>query len=79
MDFFQNQDVARKRTGLLVFLFILAVILMILILVWTVTLMYRAYSVSCNVRGGKAIGTFIVGLLLAEISSKFAIYALLKL
>ena len=30
MDYFQNQDVARKRTGLLVFLFITAVILIIL-------------------------------------------------
>jgi Zn-dependent protease with chaperone function len=30
MDFFQNQDVARKRTGLLVFSFVLAVILIIL-------------------------------------------------
>lgn len=59
--------------------FAIAVILMLLTLAWMVTLMYRAYSVSCNVRGGKAIGTFIVGLLLAEILSKFAIYALLKL
>ncbi len=30
MDYFQNQDVARKRTGLLVFLFITAVILIVL-------------------------------------------------
>ena len=30
MDYFQNQDVARKKTGLLVFLFVMAVILIIL-------------------------------------------------
>jgi Zn-dependent protease with chaperone function len=30
MDFFQNQDVARKKTGLLVFYFVLAVILIVL-------------------------------------------------
>ena len=30
MDYFQNQDVARKKTGLLVFLFLTAVILIIL-------------------------------------------------
>ena len=30
MDYFQNQDVARKKTGLLVFFFIMAVILIIL-------------------------------------------------
>ncbi len=30
MDYFQNQDVARKRTGMLVFFFVLAVLLIIL-------------------------------------------------
>ena len=30
MDYFQNQDVARKKTGLLVFFFVLAVVLIIL-------------------------------------------------
>ena len=30
MDYFQNQDVARKKTGLLVFLFVTAVVLIIL-------------------------------------------------
>jgi hypothetical protein len=30
MDFFQNQEVARKKTGLLVFFFLLAVILIVL-------------------------------------------------
>ena len=40
--------------------------------------MYKAYSVACNLRGGKAIGTFIGGLLLAEIVSKVAVVALLS-
>jgi len=43
---------------------------------WMVFLMYKSYSVSCNVKGGKAIGTFIGGLLLAEILSKIALYLL---
>ena len=30
MDYFQNQDVARKKTGLLVFFFVTAVVLIIL-------------------------------------------------
>ena len=46
---------------------------------WFVVLMYKAYSVSCNLRGGKAIGTFIGGLLLAEILSKVALVGLLGL
>jgi len=50
---------------------------MIVLLCWMVALMYKSYSVSCNVRGGKAIGTFIAGLLLAEILSKIAVYRLL--
>ncbi len=49
----------------------------IVLTVWFVVLMYKAYSVSCNLRGGKAIGTFIGGLILAEIISKLAIVGLL--
>lgn len=45
---------------------------------WVIALMYQSYSVSCNVKGGKAIGTFIAGMVLAEILSKTAIYWLLK-
>ena len=51
----------------------------IVVLCWMVALMYRAYSVSCNVKGGRAIGTFIAGILVAEILSKTALYWLLKL
>ena len=57
-------------------IFLLVVILMLPPFVWLVLLMYNSYSVSCNLRGGKAIGTFIAGLLLAEILSKFAIIEL---
>ena len=32
--------------------------------------MYRAFAVSCNVRGGRAIAVFVVALILAEIASK---------
>jgi hypothetical protein len=52
---------------------------MLPLVVWMVALMYNAYSLSCNVRGGKAIGAFIAGLLLAEILSKIVIYRLLSL
>ena len=39
----------------------------ILMVCWFIVLAYKSYSVSCNVKGGKAIGTFIAGLLIAEI------------
>lgn len=55
-------------------LFLGAVVLALLVLVcWMVALMYRAFSVSCNVKGGKAIGTFIGGIIIAEIISKICI------
>lgn len=41
--------------------------------VWAVMLMYRAYSVSCNVKGTKAVLSFIGALLFAEIFSKLLI------
>jgi hypothetical protein len=54
------------------------VIAMIPVVCWMVVLMYKSYSVSCNVKGGKAIGTFIGGIILAEILSKAALYGLLR-
>jgi hypothetical protein len=59
--------------------FFAAISAMLLFLCWMIALMYKSYSVSCNVKGGKAIGTFIAGLLLAEILSKIAVYWLLNL
>jgi hypothetical protein len=56
--------------------FFAVALLLVPFLVWQIVLMYQAFSVSCNVRGGKAIVTFILGLIGAEILSKFAIYAL---
>ena len=43
--------------------------------VWLVALMYRAFAVSCNVRGGRAIAVFIAALILAEAASKVIIVA----
>lgn len=42
-------------------------------------LSYRSFSVSCNVKGGRAIGTFIAGVLLAEIISKAVIIVLFNI
>ena len=60
-------------------IFFASVAAMLPLLCWMVVLMYKSYSVTCNVNGGKAIGTFIAGLFLAEILSKIAVYGLFKL
>lgn len=68
--------VAINYTDMLVFAF--AVILIILMAVWMVALMYMAYTVSCNIRGAKAVITFIVSLIGAEVLSKAVILQFLK-
>lgn len=57
----------------------LGMVVMIIALCWMIYLMYKAYSISCNVKGAKAVATFIPGLILAEVLSKFALYGLWKL
>jgi hypothetical protein len=56
------------------FVFAAVVLGMILLLCWMVFLMYRSYSVSCNLRGAKAVLSFIGALIVAEILSKAALY-----
>jgi len=51
---------------------IVAVVILLMI-VWMVALMYRGFSISCNVSGTRAIGVFVAVLVLAEIASKLAI------
>lgn len=57
-------------------IFLLAVGVVLLALCWMVWLMYRAFSVSCNMKGGKAVVTFIVCLIVAEVISKVLVLAL---
>jgi hypothetical protein len=61
-----------------VFVFGFAMIVMILMTIWMVALMYRAYAVSCNIKGARAVATFIVGLIAAEAISKFAMFLLVR-
>ena len=58
--------------------FILVVILALLLIVWTVLLMYRASAVACNVGGGWAVGLFTTSILLGEGISKWLIGAFLS-
>lgn len=56
----------------------LAIIVAIPMTIWMVVLMYRAYTVSCNIKGPKAIITFIISLIGAEVLSKAAILLLAR-
>jgi len=61
-----------------VVVFALVLLVTLMMLVWMVALMYRAYAVSCNVTGARAVISFIVALLLAEAASKAALIPILK-
>lgn len=56
-----------------VVLFACMVVAIILMTVWAIALMYKAYSVSCNVKGIRGILSFTVALIFAEILSKVMI------
>jgi len=61
-----------------VLIFGFAMIVTILMTIWMVALMYRAYAVSCNIKGAMAVATFIVGLIAAEAISKLALFLLVR-
>jgi len=69
-------SVTLNYTDLCIFIF--AAIVAVFMTVWTVALMYRAYAVSCNIKGAKAIITFIVSIIGAEVLSKSLILMLLQ-
>ncbi len=54
--------------------FIAVGLLSVVFAIWLVALMYNAYTVSCNMKGGKATGTFIVTLILAETLASLIIH-----
>lgn len=60
------------------FLMILNVIGILICSIWMIALFYNAYSVSCNLKKGKAAWTFILGLIVAEIISQIILYQLNK-
>jgi len=53
--------------------FAFAMLVTLLCLVWMVALMYKAYAVSANVSGAKAVVSFVAALILAETVSKYLI------
>jgi len=69
-------SVTMSYTDMLIFIF--ALLVTIIMTVWTVALMYKAYVVSCNIKGARAIVTFIVSLIGAEALSKLSILLLFE-
>lgn len=53
-------------------------ILSILIIVWTVALKYNAYTISANIRGAKAIVSFIVAIIISEILARIINYIIIN-
>jgi hypothetical protein len=80
---FANELIEQLKQGKFQFntadaiIFFCIVIAMIPFTCWMVALMYKSFSVSCNVKGGKAIGTFVAGLVVAEILSKLCLVLVL--
>src|SRR5688572_22893645 len=52
---------------------------MLVCAVWMVALMWKSFAHCCNVRGGRAVGAFVVGLLVAEVISKILIVQMFRL
>lgn len=59
-----------------IYIFYAATIISLLMTIWSVLLMYRAFSLSCNARGKKAVFYFTIIVLLSEVVSKLAIAAI---
>jgi hypothetical protein len=53
--------------------FLAVVLFGLLMLIWMVALMVRAYAFSCNLKGPRAVVSFIVVLLIGEVISKIII------
>ena len=73
----QNEDIKKFFLDLeisdVVTLTIMAIIT-VLVSIWVIVLMWKAYSISCNVTGPKGRWSFAIGLIVAEISSQTALY-----
>jgi len=61
---------------LLVIRIIVLEFLIIPFIVWTVALMYNAYSISANLKGPKATWSFVAAIIFAEVVSKVIIWAI---
>ncbi|MBX2905501.1 MAG: hypothetical protein KF744_05650 [Taibaiella sp.] len=58
---------------------IISLLLTLTFVVWMVALFYNAFKVSANIKGGKGVAVFIVGLLLADLFSRLILSQLYKI
>jgi hypothetical protein len=56
-----------------ILLFSLGTLSTVLMAVWMIVLMYRAYCLSCNMKGAKAVFSFVACIIFAELLSKVLI------
>lgn len=54
--------------------FIILIVLSIPVIIWSITLIYNAFKVSCGIKGSKLTVAFIIALLVSEAISKVLIY-----
>jgi hypothetical protein len=67
----QGEAVVLKSYELPVF--IIFILTSILLSIWMIVLFYKAYAISCNLKGRRAVVSFIIGLLVAETISKLVL------
>lgn len=57
--------------------FVILMVLSLPVMIWSITLMYNAFKISCDLKGSKLTSSFIIALLISEIISKVLIYLFL--
>ena len=57
--------------------FVFALLAIVIMSIWMIMWMYRAFSVSCNASGPKAVGAFIVVVIVGEILTKVLFVSLI--
>jgi len=77
MEFSRTQKLPETFAPADAVIFGLVVFVILLALCWMVRLMYMSYKVCCGLTKEKAITTFIVGLIIAEVLSKVALTVLM--
>ena len=55
---------------------IVIILIEVVFIIWMIALLYNAFKVSCNMKGNKAAGLFIVSLVVAEVISKVILHYL---
>lgn len=58
---------------------IISLLLTLTFLVWMVALFYNSFKVSANMKGGKGVAVFVIGLLLADLFSRLILSQLYKI